>query len=674
VRQLKKAIRYGLSGHAGLAVLCAAISACGGGGDSAPPPPPPPPPPPVTYTIGGTVAGLAEAGLALRNGVERLPIPPTLASFKFASGVVSGATYAVTIDAQPFGQECVVANGSGTATANISNVTVTCTTIPTLSLASIDPPADATGVSRSIAPLLTFSASVDPATVTASSVKLTSVVGEIAVNRDPVGMAVTLKPPGRLFPLTGYDVAVSAALKGAQGQLIAPVSKHFTTQDGAWKPVVVLDNPASVQSSAPSIARNASGSAVAVWTQFDGTRSNLWAGFYDAQTGAWSTPVLAETLDDADVVSPQVALDAAGNAMAVWVHAATGSNALRAVRYTAANRTWGASQVLSPADANAVSRARIALAANGNGIVIWEAAQKTPGSLTHRVYVASYKAAVDSWGSATVLSGADRNAEKPSIAINAAGDSVVIWTGHSTTSGLRDVYVSRYKAQDDVWGAPVSLGGAAGAQDSYVEPQVVINKAGDAVAMWLAVNGQATDDRSLYAARYSASRGTWDGARLVDKGANPVTSFAAGIDFRSDALATWTQSSDGARYDVYYSGYPATGNDWVAPVMLSTLASSGAGARAAAQQVAAAVDEVGNAMVVWRQADSAAYAVWADRYVAQTKSWSPVQQLTTSDRQIRNPMVAVSPSGDISAAWEREVPSVATPGRTRLQVESANFE
>ncbi|HVN42057.1 MAG TPA: hypothetical protein VMT50_04685, partial [Steroidobacteraceae bacterium] len=45
-----------------------------------------------------------------------------------------GGHYAVTVLTQPAGQTCAVASGSGTASANVTDVTVTCTTNPTYSV------------------------------------------------------------------------------------------------------------------------------------------------------------------------------------------------------------------------------------------------------------------------------------------------------------------------------------------------------------------------------------------------------------------------------------------------------------------------------------------------------------------------------------------------------------
>jgi hypothetical protein len=86
---------------------------------------------PTTYTIGGHVSGLAGSGLVLQqNGGDDLAIDAD-GDFTFATPVDDGASYAVTVFAQPGdpAQTCTVENGSGTVEgANVDDVAVTCTT------------------------------------------------------------------------------------------------------------------------------------------------------------------------------------------------------------------------------------------------------------------------------------------------------------------------------------------------------------------------------------------------------------------------------------------------------------------------------------------------------------------------------------------------------------------
>lgn len=108
------------------------LSACGGGGGGSPAPPPPPPPPPPTYTVGGTVSGLAGSGLVLRNnGGNDLAIAAN-GAFAFTTSLASGAAYSVSMQSQPMNpaQTCTIASGGGNvAGANVTNVAVTCVNI-----------------------------------------------------------------------------------------------------------------------------------------------------------------------------------------------------------------------------------------------------------------------------------------------------------------------------------------------------------------------------------------------------------------------------------------------------------------------------------------------------------------------------------------------------------------
>ena len=66
--------------------------------------------------------------MLLNNGSESLAVPAD-GSFAFATALASGATFSVSIAAQPSGQLCSVTNGSGSVVdANVSTVGVSCVT------------------------------------------------------------------------------------------------------------------------------------------------------------------------------------------------------------------------------------------------------------------------------------------------------------------------------------------------------------------------------------------------------------------------------------------------------------------------------------------------------------------------------------------------------------------
>ena len=93
--------------------VSACLAACGGG------------------EIAGTVSGLG-TGLSvtlLNNGADALTVSRN-GEFAFPTLLDNGARYAVTVQTQPVGQSCSVANGSGTLDADgtsVDTVRVSCT-------------------------------------------------------------------------------------------------------------------------------------------------------------------------------------------------------------------------------------------------------------------------------------------------------------------------------------------------------------------------------------------------------------------------------------------------------------------------------------------------------------------------------------------------------------------
>jgi Domain of unknown function (DUF4369) len=91
----------------------------------------------LSYTIGGNVSGVVGTGMVLQDSatLEQLPITPANGNqaFIFKNFVPTGAAYTVSIATQPGNpaQTCVVTpgTGSGTATANVTSVVITCAAV-----------------------------------------------------------------------------------------------------------------------------------------------------------------------------------------------------------------------------------------------------------------------------------------------------------------------------------------------------------------------------------------------------------------------------------------------------------------------------------------------------------------------------------------------------------------
>jgi hypothetical protein len=113
-----------------LTSIALALTACGGGGGGSSGGNNPPPSS-TTYSLGGSVSGLAGSGLVLRDGAGHEAAVSANGAFTLASGMSTGTSYVVAVKTQPTSpnQTCTVTNGSGSiSSANVTNVSVVCTT------------------------------------------------------------------------------------------------------------------------------------------------------------------------------------------------------------------------------------------------------------------------------------------------------------------------------------------------------------------------------------------------------------------------------------------------------------------------------------------------------------------------------------------------------------------
>ncbi|MFZ5698125.1 MAG: hypothetical protein ACOY9J_05305 [Pseudomonadota bacterium] len=92
-----------------------------------------------TYAIGFTISGLLgpdvpENSVVLANNGSDNKTVANNGSDSFTNRIPYGSTYNVTVVTQPAGRTCVVLNGSGIATANVTDIQITCGLFITVSV------------------------------------------------------------------------------------------------------------------------------------------------------------------------------------------------------------------------------------------------------------------------------------------------------------------------------------------------------------------------------------------------------------------------------------------------------------------------------------------------------------------------------------------------------------
>jgi hypothetical protein len=553
------------------------LSACGGdgGGGSGSGPPP-------SYTIGGSASGLAGSVVLQNNGGDNLTVSAN-GNFSFATRLNGGAAYAVTVLTQPVSQVCTVQSGSGTASTNVNTVTVNCQTL--LRLSSSTPASAATGVARDVQLVLVFSAALDAASVAAANITLSGGGGTVSADYQVSGAQVTVRPLGKLKPLTQYTLTAGIGVRGQSGEILsAAVTRQFTTRERVWGVTQLIENEAGAVNR-HQVAAAGAGNAFAVWVQVDGdgdgARNSIWSNRYAAEAG-WGTAQRVEA-EDVEAYYPQVAVDASGNAIVVWAQYNASGVSIWSNRYTAGAGTgWGTARLIETNDASS-NEPQVGMDANGNAIVVWAQYEASGVSIWSNHYAAN-----TSWGTAQRIAGVENRggsaAVHPSVAVGADGVAIVVWdqadgTGYS-------IWSSRLVAGG--WNAAHLIGSGAG-EAGY--PRVSVDAEGKAIVVWHQyVDASARFE--TWANRYLAAGAAWGSAQRIDSATGHALFPRVAMDVDGNATVVWTHFDDTGGTSIWLNRYVA-GFGWSTAQAIEGESSGEAG------DPQVAVDANGDVTVVW---------------------------------------------------------------------------
>lgn len=486
-----------------------------------------------------------------------------------------------------------------------------------LTIQSSSPAQGATGVERTVQPQLTLSAAVDPTTVV-----LAHPAGPVQAAVAAQGTQVTVTPELRLLPATTYTVQVG------QGPTLT-----FTTRDGAWSATSARLSAGTADADGPHVAMDARGNAIAVWYQQDGVMRNIWASRYERATG-WSAPFTIEQ-NAALADSPQVAMDADGNAIAVWIQMHVGAPSLWASRFTPAGG-WEAPELLELMDGSAAITPRIAMNAAGDAVVAWYQQEATTNVYVNRFVPGS------GWQGVQSIEAHPLQAQLPGVAVTPSGHAVVAWQQRDV-GGTWDLFASSAPA-GGAWSTPVAVeqaGGDVAGFDLAAAPD------GSVVAAWRQVGGQY----QCWAAFFRADGG-WAQPHRLDSEPTACHGVRVAADSLGGAQFVWSQDV-GATTAIWSNRYaPATG--WGTAATLTT--------GGEALEPAISVDAVGNALATWMQdRGDGNYPVYASRRLAGGAWGTPVRLEPGSDASAdARPVIAMDASGSAIAFWTQFDPVSAS--------------
>lgn len=404
-----------------------------------------------------------------------------------------------------------------------------------------------------------------------------------------------------------------------------------------WLAPVTLSD-AGQHADEPQVAVDADGDAVAVWLRSDGSHARIQAATRPAG-GAWTTPV---TLSDAgqNADDPQVAVDTDGDAVAIW-RRSDGTNIRVQAAARPAGGAWTAPTTISAAGPDTYD-AGVAVDPDGDAVAVWT---QSDGS-NIRVQAAT-RPAGGAWTAPDTLSTAGRDATAPQVGVDADGDAVAVWR-RSDGSNVRAQAATR--PAGGTWAAPDTISDAG---QTASEPQVAVGADGTATAAWRANDG---GDQYVKAATRPAG-GAWTTPATLSNPAQTADRPQVAVDATGDTTAVWRQTG-GGYYRVTAATRPA-GGSWSAADTLSD-----AGQHAYLPQVA--VDPDGDATAVWHRTDGSHNRVQAATRPA-GGAWATPVMLSAAGQHASGQQIAVDAGGDATAVWHRS-------DGTNTRVQSAVFD
>jgi hypothetical protein len=435
----------------------------------------------------------------------------------------------------------------------------------------------------------TFAADMDPNSINEATFRVSRediltddfLTGRISYS--PESREATFEPDRPLALLGHYRATVTLGVRSAAG--LEPDDNEtwsFAVRDGVWDYAEAVEGTALFIT--PAVALDEAGNAIAIWTE--SSPGAVWSNRYTEGTGWGST----ERIDarTGDVYEPSVAVDAAGNAIAVWVQPRRGTSVAS----------------------------------------VW----------TNRYEVGS------GWGEAHIIGTAEYGVRDPRIAMDATGDALVVWTDDGV------VWVDRYSVASG-WGEPEPVSPYPGTGWGLLfAPQVVFGPAGDAMIVWdeFDIVDKELTPIGAWSSRYEPGSGWRTAERMDANGEGHYPSVA--FDPYGDAIAVYVRDDQVWSARQFFVG-------WQDPVEIEF---PGPGTP---EDLQIACDGAGNAVAIWtartHRADGEQVKpdqnIWLARYDSFEEEWETARPMEPRDVwQVGSPRIVLDEMGHALAVWWAE--------------------
>jgi hypothetical protein len=240
----------------------------------------------------------------------------------------------------------------------------------------------------------------------------------------------------------------------------------------------------------PQIVVDSSGNAIAVWEQEVGySNASIWANRYTSGAG-WGVPEIIEYNTVGSDIMPRIAMDPSGNAICIWTHAINQKLYIWANRYKAGSG-WGTAQPVDVSAGEYGDNPEIGMDSAGNALAVWEIYEGNFWKIKANRYNAE-----TGWETAVVISMSNGiNCLRPDIAVNQSGLAIAVWSEINAVKG--DIMSIRF-IPGSGWGVPEKA--ETHTTGICSSPKVGIDGAGNAAAIWELIEDKSSIHLNYYIA------------------------------------------------------------------------------------------------------------------------------------------------------------------------------
>jgi hypothetical protein len=410
-----------------------------------------------------------------------------------------------------------------------------------------------------------------------------------------------------------------------------------SSSGGIWtNPAGITDNisPDGQYASGPQVAMDDNGNAIIVWSQSNGTNDQIFKSEY--RSGTWTHPTsLTDNIspDGQDARSPQVAMDNNGNVIVVWQQSDGTKLQIFKSEYRGGVWTHPASLAvnISP-DGQSATGPYVAMDNNGNAIIVW---QQNDGA-KDQIYKSEYRGSA--WthpiSLADNISPDGQHAVGPRVAMDDNENVIIVWY---QSDGTR-IHIFKSEYRGGAWSSPISI--TNNTSEDACGPQPSMDNNGNAIIIW-----QQYDLAHQEISKSEYRGGVWTNPAYL---AELTGYFSVAMGDNEDAIIAWCQS-DGTDDQIFKSEY--RGGAWTNPVGLTdNISPDGFNA----SEVQTDMDNDGSVIIVWSQSNGTNNQIFKSEY--RSGVWIHPTSLahdniSPNEQNAVGPRVAMDNNGNAIIVW-----------------------